>query len=229
MRLRIRLDVGKFWLAIILLLPMIPEKALSISIQDLIEGNESISVGDKVFSGFFITPEDRDIDVTGVVVNDEPGLHFSINLSRSADQSLLESFSYFVDATDPQQITGWSLTADPTASTPDDRAVVLGNVSDVTPPITPPLADELRVSSLGPTFSFDTVTFEAQPRVQVFTEYGLNPNGGTASIGFITQTFSQAIIPEPATVSLFGIGLVILAIAGCQRSRSTRRGSETQL
>jgi len=190
--------------------------AISFSLEELIDDQLSIQVGDKVFSDFDYEwngdmPSASEVIVADLVDQDGNfGISFLGGFLDFPDESSSVAVIRYTVTSLGARIDGAHLAADPVAP---GGGVILVNETfgEVGPP-------SLLVFADGDAMKFlDWRSFEpTQESLRVTKEIVGNATGDRfVEVSVIDQSFSQ--VPEPGTALLLGIGLSGLAFAGRQR------------
>jgi hypothetical protein len=204
--------------------------AQAILLTSLLEGG-SIQVNDKLFTDWQIISQDtsdghtvntNNIDVTGLVDNGSgPGLQFDILNNEfdvtgdGVDAYIDFLFGFHVSVLDPDyQIKDNSLRLESASllnitdylgmSISEDITDAAGNLLG-----TKYVEFSQEVGVGGAADLTDTAEFDPQSEIWVTKNilvWATDPNE-TASLGRFSQRFSQAAVPEPATLMLMGVGL----------------------
>lgn len=184
----------------------------------------SCTIGDKTFSGFTYTgsgfggataiPADG-VAVVPEIVGSEIGFLFSAAWSVGAGQGLDSLIGYTVTAAPGWLISDAVLTMGGAAFSGTGIAAVAENLSNGT---------DLNVvtHSGGTTPGLkSSANFAGVPSLDVhFKDVSVNGHSsGSAQISAVENRFSQTPIPEPATILIFGSGL--LALGGYIRRRKS--------
>jgi hypothetical protein len=201
-------------------------EATSFTLAQLVDQDETIQVGDKLFSDFSASligdglsnpPNLNAIVVSSNTLGGLFGLRFQGNLLALANpanptSSLDLLISYTVTVTDPSQLISdislrfngavkgdAAINVTETASEPNNPLNILGQAFVTNPP--QHLQDEILLSqAMSQVFIEKDIALFAQSTAE-------NPES-QASISFIDQFVSQTVIPEPASLLLLGSGLI---------------------
>ena len=220
-------------------LALVPATAHATLLSDLFFG-ETITVDDKLFSDFqpesdggSVPVDPSLIDVTGLVDDPntprfDPGLKFTANFDVVTNLGALTvdqfdfidfSFNFKVTVLDPDfHIVDASLALTDFVGDPIDDGVI--EISDfVTDPNLAGLG-ALFVTS-DPFFGelTDSIEFAKQSMVIQEIDIFVDSFGGVVGINMFEVRKSQ--IPEPGTLSLFGVGLAGLALLRRRQRRKT--------
>jgi hypothetical protein len=198
--------------------------AATTTLQDLINaGSTGLTIGDKTFYNFSYQGSPATAAQIGVTRSDTSniGLRFSFNWSSAngVNEDSVIRYCVHVNDTTPQNfINGVGLDFNGTAN----PAGVLTSAS-VTETITDLAGNELpggliSVIDSGPGASGnrDSASYTVNPAVRdlcVTKDISVhsapaNLQGGTATISFVDNTFSQ--VPEPASLGLVGAGALLM-------------------
>ena len=194
------------------------------AISDLPGGQ--LVVGDKTFSNFDVPapivqggppkPTADTIEVEGIQIGDEYGLHFRIAMCAASDQLINPNINFKITTSDPWVIESAKLWVPGAGATGDGLVTISENIFDAQY-FGNQLTDELNCSiEDGSTIILreETLDWVGSPLDEVWVYTGIivrggfDPGIGTANATDVYMLYTQ--VPEPTTILLLGLGVLAL-------------------
>jgi hypothetical protein len=218
--------------ALVLGVGTLPARATqTYNLATLINGDLSITYGDKVFSGFTYQvtgdaaiPAATAIDVTTITLNGNLGIQFQIGALAAPGTHGDALLGYTVTTTGGNLITDVHLDGNPVYQGTGYAYVnAVESVYAVIPPATPPLLGQISVyanpsgSQLSDVLNLGSgyTQLNILKDIQLFSAAD---STATSSLSFVNQTFSQ--LPEPTTLSGAGIAVFFGLACAWRRRRA---------